>query len=253
MAQQIGIYVSKRLEGNINPFNISNRKDRKMGFLDKLFRINKKTFLISDLHFGHELTLLFVPRPFESTHDMNVALIKNWNDTVKSGDVIWHLGDLNWTQHPKFWIHKLHGKALYIRGNHDTHSRWMKPYAILRRGEHSFILVHDPDDDNYIIPSNYSGWIIHGHHHGGRDKDGNLYPFIDGINKRINVVAELINYRPVDLDWIISLDLDTIKWMSTINDVPQRWAAGEERPPLPVPRAKPKSRPRARSKWHKKR
>ncbi|MGA2913511.1 MAG: metallophosphoesterase family protein [Methanoregula sp.] len=219
-----------------------------MSLIDKIFRIKKKTFLISDLHFGHELTLLFVPRPFESTHDMNVALVKNWNDTVKSGDVIWHLGDLNWTQRPKFWIHKLHGKVMYIQGNHDR-SRWMKRYAILRRGEHAFFLVHDPDD--YVIPESYKGWIIHGHHHGGRDKDGNLFPFIDGINKRINVVAELINYRPVDLDRIVSLDLDTIKWMSTINDVPQRWAEGEEKPPLPVPRAKPKLRPR--SKWYKRR
>jgi calcineurin-like phosphoesterase family protein len=211
-----------------------------MSFLDKIFRIKKKTFLISDLHFGHELTLLFVPRPFDSTHDMNIALVKNWNDTVKSGDVIWHLGDLNWTQRPKFWIHKLHGKAIYIQGNHDRRSKWMKTYAILRRGEHAFFLVHDPDDP--IIPKDYMGWIVHGHHHGGHDKDGKLYPFIDGINKRINVVAELIDYRPVDLDWIVSLNLDTIKWMSTINDVPQRWAEGEVRPPLPHPRVKPKSR-----------
>lgn len=221
-----------------------------MGILDIIFRRKKKTFLISDLHFGHELTLLFVPRPFESTHDMNIALIKNWNDTVKSGNTIWHLGDLNWTQHPKFWIQKLHGKAIYIRGNHDSHSKWMKSYAILRRGEHTFFLVHNPEDDR-CIPESYTGWIIHGHHHGGHDKDGNLFPFIDGINKRINVVAELINYRPVDLDWIVSLNLDTIKWMSTINDVPQRWADGEERPPLPMPRVKPKPRPRSR--WHKRR
>jgi len=198
-----------------------------MSLIDKIFRIKKKTFLISDLHFGHELTLLFVPRPFESTHDMNVALVKNWNDTVKSRDVIWHLGDLNWTQRPQFWINKLHGKVTYIRGNHDRRAKWMKRYDILRRGEHAFFLVHDPDDP--IIPRNYTGWVIHGHHHGGRDQYGTLYPFIDGINKRINVVAELINYRPVDLDWIISLDLDTIKWMSTIDDIPTRWAEGEKR------------------------
>jgi len=202
-----------------------------------------KTFLISDLHYGHELTLLFVPRSFDSTHDMNIALTKNWNDTVNSGDTIWHLGDLAWIQTPRFWISKLNGKKLFIRGNHDR-SRWMKHYAVLRRGEHAFFLVHDPDDRS--IPRDFTGWIVHGHHHGGRDQYGNRYPFIDGVRKRINVVCELTDYKPVDLDWIVSLNLDTIKWMDTVSSTPERWGESEERPPLPNPRTNPRPNPRRR-------
>jgi len=210
-----------------------------MGFLD-LFKKKPKTFLISDMHYGHELTLLFVPREFDSTHDMNVALTHNWNEVVSSQDKVWHLGDFTWTQPTKFWAKKLNGRILYIRGNHDSPAKWKKNYAVLRRGKHAFFLVHDPDDSH--IPDDFSGWVVHGHHHGGRDKFGNRYPFIDGVKKRINVVVELTNYRPVDLDWIVSLDLDTIKLMDNVNHKPERWAEGDERPLLPYPRVAPRQK-----------
>jgi calcineurin-like phosphoesterase family protein len=201
---------------------------------------SEKTYLVSDLHFGHEMTLLFVPRPFNSTHDMNKALVQNWNDTVKPGDVVWNLGDLSWTKPVGFWTRMLNGKILHIKGNHDRPAKWKKRYAILRRGEHTFFLVHDPDDP--VIPRDYQGWIIHGHHHGGRDINGNSYPFIDGVNKRINVVCELTDYKPVDMDWLVSLNLDMIKRMDNTDDTPEQWADGEERPPLPHPRATPRTR-----------
>lgn len=48
------------------------------------------------------------------------------------------------------------------------------------------------------------------------------YPFINGEKKTINVSAELLNYRPVDLDFLISLGLDSIKRMDTIDSKPER-------------------------------
>jgi calcineurin-like phosphoesterase family protein len=198
--------------------------------IKKLFMGEKKTFLISDLHFGHEMTLLFVPRPFNSTHEMNVALVSNWNDAVRRDDLIWHLGDLNWTQRPGFWINKLSGKKLFIRGNHDR-SKWMKRYAAIKRGRYSFFLVHDPDDRN--VPKGFTGWVIHGHHHGGRDKFGNEYPFIDGVKKRINVVCELTDYKPVDLDWLVGLNLAAIKRMDTVSARPILWSSPPQNTILP--------------------
>jgi len=189
-----------------------------------------KTFLISDLHLGHEMTLLFVPRPFNTTHEMNIALIANWNAIVGRNETIWHLGDLNWTHRPGFWMKKLVGKKLFIRGNHDR-SRWMKRYAVIKRGGYSFFLVHDPDDR--IVPKGFTGWIIHGHHHGGRDKFGNEYPFIDGIKKRINVVCELTDYKPVDLDWIVGLNLAAIKRMDTVSAKPDLWSLSSQAAALP--------------------
>jgi len=48
------------------------------------------------------------------------------------------------------------------------------------------------------------------------------YPFIDGRWKTINVSCELINYTPVDIDWILDRDIDTIRRMETINSEPVR-------------------------------
>ena len=64
--------------------------------------------------------------------------------------------------------------------------------------------VHDPKD----VPKWWNGWVIHGHHHWMPE-----YPFIDGKKKNINVACERVNYTPVDLDWIINLNIDTIEWM----------------------------------------
>ena len=173
------------------------------------------------MHFGHEKTLFFVPRPFDTTHEMNLALISNWNKVVKPGDLVWNLGDFTWTQPTKFWAKKLNGHILFIRGNHDRYAKWKKHFAMIKRSGHAFVLIHDPDDR--AVPHDFEGWIVHGHHHGGRDKDGNEYPFIDGVRRRINVVVELTNYRPVDLDWIVGLGLNTIKRMDNVDAIHERW------------------------------
>jgi calcineurin-like phosphoesterase family protein len=59
--------------------------------------------------------------------------------------------------------------------------------------------------------------VIHGHKHNNDMKD---YCFINGDRKTINVSAELVDYRPVSLDFLASLKLSSIKRMDTINSLP---------------------------------
>jgi len=50
---------------------------------------------ISDLHFGgEELLTKFDNRKFSSVVEMNKYMIKQWNDTVKKGDMVIVLGDM---------------------------------------------------------------------------------------------------------------------------------------------------------------
>ena len=56
-----------------------------------------------------------------------------------------------------------------------------------------FTLTHDPDDAAPVP----GGWVIHGHYH---NNDLSRYPFISFRNRRINVSAEVVGYRPVPLD-----------------------------------------------------
>jgi calcineurin-like phosphoesterase family protein len=48
------------------------------------------------------------------------------------------------------------------------------------------------------------------------------YPFINGETKTINVGVELIGYKPINIDYLLSLDIDSIKRMDTINSKPIR-------------------------------
>ena len=49
------------------------------------------------------------------------------------------------------------------------------------------------------------------------------FPFIDGERKRINVSVEVIDYSPVSLDYLISLNLPAIKRKKTLHSPTEYW------------------------------
>ena len=59
-----------------------------------------------------------------------------------------------------------------------------------------FFLVHDPAD----APPSFDGWVIHGHHH---NNDLRNYPYMNFTDRRVNVSAEVIGYKPVSLHEIV--------------------------------------------------
>jgi calcineurin-like phosphoesterase family protein len=84
---------------------------------------------------------------------------------------------------------------------------------VVKFGRYTFLLTHDPDR----LPIDWNGWVIHGHKHNNDMKNS---PFINGERKTINVSPELVNYRPVSLDFLASLKLSSIRRMDTIDDNP---------------------------------
>lgn len=197
----------------------------------RLFRIikgvenskdNKKAiYLISDLHLDHRNIIHYCARPFSfmDVEEMNSVLVNNWNNTVRNNPV-YFLGDLSFgkgSRAPEYWLERLQGQIHFIKGGHDTNvkSLDLKEYEVLEYNNHKFLLVHDPDH----LPIEWDGWVIHGHKH---DNDIQNYPFINGIKRTINVSVELVNYKPVSLDYLLSLGLDSIKRMDTVNSKPER-------------------------------
>jgi calcineurin-like phosphoesterase family protein len=79
------------------------------------------TFFTGDQHFGHKNICRFANRPFTSTEEMNEALIKNHNNTVQPGDVVWFLGDFGFMSQSniKRVLRRLNGQKNLILGNHD--------------------------------------------------------------------------------------------------------------------------------------
>ncbi len=197
----------------------------------RLFRIKKRIesckpdcnqkppYLIGDLHLDHANIIHYCARPFSSSNveEMNNVLVNNWNSTV-GDNMIYFLGDLSFGRGARsadYWLRKLKGRIHFIRGNHEAGVRNSREYEVLEYEGYKFLLVHDPDN----LPIDWSQWVIHGHKH---NNDMKNYPFINGDRKTINVSAELVNYRPVGLDFLVSLNLGSIKRMDMIDSIPER-------------------------------
>jgi len=195
----------------------------------KLFRIatgiegarpgadRRPPYVISDLHLDHSNVIEYCARPFVSSNvdEMNSVLVDNWNNIV-GNDEVYFLGDLSFGQGSRqadYWLGRLSGKKKFIRGGHDADVRDAKEYEVIKCGRYTFLLTHDPDR----LPIDWNGWVIHGHKHNNDLKE---YCFINGDRKTINVSAELVNYRPVSLDFLASLKLSSIKRMDSIDSVP---------------------------------
>jgi calcineurin-like phosphoesterase family protein len=178
----------------------------------------QRVYVVSDTHFDHTNIIRYCNRGFGSVDDMNRTLMENWNDTIRKGDTVYFLGDLTYGKNSRgeeYWRRRLHGSVRYLRGNHDH-----KPcpeYQYLDYEGRKFMLTHVP----YSEPTkSWKGWIIHGHVH---NNEMDVYPFINGQQKTINVSVELTGYKPVEMDYITALDLDTVKWMVTADSRPIRW------------------------------
>jgi calcineurin-like phosphoesterase family protein len=114
---------------------------------------------------------------------MNEALVNNWNSIVRTSDLIFFLGDLAFGTNIRsidYWLNKLNGKKVFIRGNHDTQP-FTKAFEVpnhyfIRYKEQSFMLTHNP-----IKPQYWNDWVIHGEKH-----NNNLekYPFINKAKKQ---------------------------------------------------------------------
>ena len=81
----------------------------------------EKTFFTSDTHFGHSNIIKYCARPFDTTNNMDEALINNWNAKVPKDGIVYHLGDFAWGS-INYWEkirEQLNGEIILIYGNHD--------------------------------------------------------------------------------------------------------------------------------------
>jgi calcineurin-like phosphoesterase family protein/2'-5' RNA ligase len=178
---------------------------------------NKSVYFIGDTHFDHKNIIRYCHRPFSNVTEMNQTIENNWNSTVRDNDIVYFLGDWSFGRGAKpatYWKRRVNGNISSVQGSHDKAKFDMS--RVLHVGGYSFLLIHNPEAREI----EWHGWIIHGHVHNNKmDK----YPFINGERKTINVSAELIDYRPVSLEHLLSLDLDSIRRMRTIDSQPERW------------------------------
>lgn len=139
------------------------------------------TYFTSDLHFWHRNILKFSPkyRPYETVEEMNEDLIKIWNQTVKSTDTVYHLGDFCFrgAEATNKIIARLNGTIHFIEGNHDkvivqNAEIPSTPYKQIVINKQKIVLFHFPISSWNGMHRGY--WHLHGHCHGNFEGKGKM-------------------------------------------------------------------------------
>lgn len=181
----------------------------------------QQIFFTSDLHFFHKNVINFCNRPFNDVKEMNITLIKNWNDTVKDNDIIFNLGDFNWypTRHEtKKLVDKLSGIKYFIPGNHDKTDMYdlcdfnkinicqdiVTLYLKTPMKLYEICLCHYP-----LISyphSDVGAYQFFGHIHSKKDTIISEFGKILPINKKqMDVGVDRWNYKPVNFNELIKV------------------------------------------------
>lgn len=180
----------------------------------------------SDQHFGHRLPAIH--RGFETTDEMDDALIKNWRRVVREDDQVWVLGDLCVSNPARALgiVRSLPGTKHLIVGNHDAchpmhrsahkwQSTYLKTFASVqtfakRKIAGRFVLLsHFPYEEDRGEPRytqyrlvNQGQWLLHGHTHSSR---------VMTSSREIHVGVDAWDLTPVSLHQIERLMMEQMK------------------------------------------
>ena len=82
-----------------------------------------KTWITSDLHFGHVNIMKFCPktRMFNDVNHMNTEMTNQWNNLISPDDLVYILGDVSFMPagDTRKLMLRLNGSKILIEGNHD--------------------------------------------------------------------------------------------------------------------------------------
>jgi calcineurin-like phosphoesterase family protein len=146
-------------------------------------------FFTGDEHFDHFNIIKYCHRPFQTAQEMNEAIITNYNSVVGPDDIVVHVGDFTFRDSEQF-IKRLHGKHLFLKGNHDKwqgQGKYPDMLELTIEGQH-IVACH------YAMRvwnrSHFNAWQIYGHSH------GTLPP----IGKQWDVGVDNNNFFPVSFE-----------------------------------------------------
>ena len=131
-------------------------------------------YFTADTHFNHKNIIQYCNRPFQTVEEMNETLIQNWNNVVRTNDIIFHLGDFGFGKINKSIdiLKRLNGKKYLITGNHDkklnnefkSYFEFVRSYYEIKDIEPNIVLNHY---SSIVWHKQHHGtWLLYGHHHG---------------------------------------------------------------------------------------
>ena len=141
-----------------------------------------KTWITSDLHFGHRNIMTFCPvsraRYNNDLDYMNEQMVIEWNERVSPEDLTYILGDVAFMPGDKAaqYMRRLNGRKILVEGNHDRKTLNDKHFRESFEEVHKYLWI--TYDGHKIIMSHYPflEWdqmhrgSLHffGHLHGGK-------------------------------------------------------------------------------------
>lgn len=155
-----------------------------------------KKFYTSDTHYGHRNVIRYCNRPFETSEEMDEAMIDRWNDIVGPNDEVYHLGDFSMgkTAVPNI-VRRLNGKIHLIWGNHDSNQVrnldcWAssQPYLEIK------------DQGKHIVLCHYKFHVFNRSHHGAIQLFGHSHGSMPGNSQQIDVGVDCWDFRPILLE-----------------------------------------------------
>lgn len=162
-----------------------------------------KTWVAADHHFGHRNILTFKDSNenlirgavFKDIEEHDEELVRRHNELVSPSDRVYLLGDVAINRRCLSILHRLHGRLVLVKGNHDIFN--LKDYLPYFDDIRSCVVQKDKNGNKVIlshIPIHPDclgrfGTNIHGHLHQNKLKD----------SQYICVSLEHTDYKPVQI------------------------------------------------------
>jgi calcineurin-like phosphoesterase family protein len=152
-------------------------------------------YFTSDHHFGHTNIIRHCSRPFADADEMNREMTKRWNERVKNGDLVYHLGDFAFRgNNPAVYRAGLNGRIVLILGNHD------KRKDVMRAGfETIYDMAQVSVDGTLLVLCHYAMRVWNKSHHGALHLYGHSHGTLPGTAQSLDVGVDCWDFRPVTL------------------------------------------------------
>ncbi|MTH95526.1 metallophosphoesterase [Roseibium sp. RKSG952] len=157
------------------------------------------TFFTADLHVGHRQIIRHCSRPFQDIDEMHEALIRRWNDRVRSkSDDVYVVGDFGWSgkySGLERIFAALNGRKHLVKGNHDGRQVLQLPWSS-KPVDRKTLGVEGKTVylDHYSLRAwpkrHFGAYHLYGHSHGN----------LPGIGRSIDVGVDVWDFRPITLN-----------------------------------------------------
>lgn len=172
------------------------------------------TYFTSDTHFGHAGMLsprMGRPRPFGSREEHDEHIVAAWNNRIRPGDRVFHVGDFAYgcsMKHAEGIFSRLAGHRTLIRGNHEARGERL-PWE---GGVHDVMALSIQDSG---MPKGVDLWLSHYAHLTWRDLHrgrihlfGHSHGAIPPTARACDVGVDCWQFRPVTIPEIVELLAD---------------------------------------------